>query len=196
MYDVKFDATDQGSFDFKIRKFEDNQNTETILYKEIPLTAGTKAETVFDTSSSQPPILRVDENGDGTIDSNVNHFGILEGGANYDYTPPTISFDANPKTIWPPNNKMVDVNITGNITDDNPYLTKIIIDDEYDAVEPTVIIGDQTNINQVIKLEASRRGEDTDGRKYIIKILSTDLAGNTSVATTEVIAPHDQGKKK
>lgn len=130
------------------------------------------------------------------MDLNVERFSVMEGEANYDYTPPTISFDVNPKTIWPPNNKMVDVNITGTITDDNPYQTKIIIEDEYDLVEPTVTIQNQTSINQAIKLEASRKGEDINGRMYTIKIFVTDLAGNTSVATTEVIVPHDQGKKR
>ncbi len=119
----------------------------------------------------------------------------MEGGANYDYTPPTISFDVNPKTIWSPNNKMVDVNIVGTITDENPYLTTILVEDEYDLVEPKVIIENQTSINQVLKLEASRRGDDKDGRKYTVKILVTDLAGNTSLSTTEVTVPHDQGKK-
>ena len=196
IYNIKFEATDNGSFDFKIRKFKDDQNTETILYKEIPLTDNTKAETVFDTNSSETPTIKVDQDGDGDTDLNVEKFSTLEGEANYDYTPPTISFDVSPKTIWPPNNKMVDVNITGTITDENPYLTTIVVDDEYDLVEPSVTIENQTSINQIIKLEASRKGEDNDGRKYIIKILATDLAGNTSLATTEVIVPHDQGKKK
>lgn len=120
----------------------------------------------------------------------------MEGDANYDYTPPTISFDVSPKTIWPPNNKMADVNIIGNITDENPYLTTILVDDEYDLVEPKVIIENQTNINQAIKLKASRSGDDKDGRKYTIKVLVTDLAGNTSLSNLEVVVPHDQGKKK
>ena len=91
---------------------------------------------------------------------------------------------------------MVDVNITGNITDENPYLTKILVDDEYNLIEPSVTIQNQTAINQTIKLEASRRGDDKDGRIYKIKILATDLAGNTSLSTFEVIVPHDQGNKK
>ena len=187
---------DNGSFDFKIRKFENDENSETILYKEIPLTENTRAETIFDTSSDQAPIIKVDKDDDGNTDLNVEKFSTLEGDANYDYTPPSISFDVNPKTIWPPNNKMVDVNITGNITDENPYLTKILVDDEYDLVEPTVTIQNQNNINQTIKLKASRKGDDLDGRKYRIKILATDLAGNTSISTKEVVVPHDQGKKK
>ncbi|MBI2020345.1 alpha/beta hydrolase [Candidatus Daviesbacteria bacterium] len=192
VYTIKFNATGEGSFDFKIRKYENDEITQTILYKEVPLTNDTKAETTFDTGSTQSPIIEVDENGDGIIDFNVNNFSILEGNANYDHTPPDISFDVTPKTIWPPNGKLVDVNVTGNINDENPYLTKIIVDDEYNLVEPEVTILNQTNINQIIQLEASRKGGDKDGRKYIIKILVTDLAGNTSLSTQEVIVPHDQ----
>ncbi|MBI2613263.1 MAG: hypothetical protein HYW62_00605 [Candidatus Levybacteria bacterium] len=193
-YDIKFEATDQGSFDFKIRKYEDDENTETILYKEIPLANNTKAETSFDTQSSEVPIIRIDEDGNGNFDFNIEHFSILEGDANYDYTPPTISSAVNPKSIWPPNNKMVNVNITGAITDENPYLVTILVDDEYDLIEPSITIQNQTNINETIKLEASRKGGDKDGRKYTIKILATDLAGNTSLSIAEVIVPHDQRK--
>ena len=195
VYSIKFEATDNGSFDFKIRKFENDENTNTILYKEIPLTNQTKAETTFDTSSTLPPLIKVDKNGDGTIDSNVENFSVLEGNANYDFTSPTISFDINPKIIWPPKNKMVDVNITGTITDENPHLVTIIVYDEYNLVEPTIQLTNQTEINQIIKLNASRKGKDKDGRIYTIKILATDLAGNTSLSTTEVIVPHDNKDK-
>jgi len=44
----------------------------------------------------------------------------------------------------------------------------------------------------MVRLEASRIGDDKDGRTYKIKILATDLAGNTSLSATEVIVPHDQ----
>jgi len=71
VYTIKFEATDQGSFDFKIRSYEDNVNTSTVLYNDIPLTVSTKAQTVLDTLSSQPPILQVDQDGNGTIDSNI-----------------------------------------------------------------------------------------------------------------------------
>lgn len=195
VYTLKFEATDQGSFDFKIRDYENDINHKTILYKDVPLTASTKAEATFDTNSSIPPTLHVDQDGNSTTDFNIERFSILEGNANYDYTSPKISFDVSPKTIWPPNNKMVNVNVTGIISDQNPYQTTIKVEDEYGLVEPSVTITNQTNINQVIKLEASRKGDDQGGRKYTIKILATDLAGNTSLAISEVVVPHDQGKK-
>ena len=87
-YDIKFEATDQGSFDFKIRKYENDMNTSSILYDNVPLGASTKAEAVLDTLSAEPPILRVDQDGDGTIDRNIDPTFILNGDIDNDVTPP------------------------------------------------------------------------------------------------------------
>lgn len=196
VYTIKFEATGQGSFDFKIRKFENNENTKTYLYKEILLTSQTKAETTIDTKSPQPPTLKLDKNGDGTLDSQIIHFSTLYGGANYDFTSPTISLEIDPKSIWPPDGKMIDVKIKAITIDENPYLITIIVDDEYDLIEPAFTVENQPEFDKTIKLEATRRGDDSDGRIYVIKILATDLAGNTSIATKEVIVPHDLNKEK
>lgn len=71
-YNIKFEATDQGKFDFKIRKFENDTVSQEILYTDIPLTIATKAETKFDTSSNQSPIVYLDKDGNGTIDQEIN----------------------------------------------------------------------------------------------------------------------------
>ena len=185
VYHIVFTATGSGSFDFKIRQFENDLNTQTTLYKNIPLQPNTTGETEYDTLSDQPPVLQID-------DTFYNHFSILEGEANYDFTDPEISFNVNPKVIWPPNNKMVDVNLTGSILDENPYLVSVSIEDEYNLVEPTLTTYNQSEFNQSIKLEASRKGDDLDGRIYLIRILATDLAGNSTQQQLEVILPHDQ----
>lgn len=87
-YSIKLEATGQGSFDFKIRKFENDINTSTALYDDVPLTVSTKAQTTLDTSSTQPPILEIDQDGDGTTDNNMDTTSLLIGNANYDETPP------------------------------------------------------------------------------------------------------------
>ena len=87
-YTIKFEATDQGSFDFKIREFENNINTQTIQYEDIPLSSSTKTETTFDTSSSDPPILQIDQDGNGTADKQASASATLTGDQNYDQTPP------------------------------------------------------------------------------------------------------------
>lgn len=71
-YNIKFAATDNGSFDFKIRKFENETLSQEILYDDIPLTNSTKAEAKFDTSSGTSPIVYVDKDGNGTVDQEFN----------------------------------------------------------------------------------------------------------------------------
>jgi pimeloyl-ACP methyl ester carboxylesterase len=87
-YKIKFEATDKGDFDFKIRKYENDIISQEILYKDIPLTSSTKAETQFDTSFNQFPIIHLDRNGDETIDQDINPSSSLIGDVVYDQIPP------------------------------------------------------------------------------------------------------------
>ncbi|MFH1832817.1 MAG: hypothetical protein ABH816_01435 [Candidatus Levyibacteriota bacterium] len=282
-YTIKFEATGQGSFDFKIRNYNNDVNDKTILYKNVLLMQNTKAETTFDTTSSEPPILAVDSDGNGTIDREVNSTTVLEGNANYDQIPPkttvnltgtkgqndwfssnvkveliatdeangsgvqkteysldngqtiqtyttsftistegvnklkfkstdnagneeipqeleikidktapVITLSANPNQLWPVNKKMVDVTINGSIKDSLSGIASktFTVTDEYQTPMPLI-----SDFGQTIKLEARRDGDDKDGRIYEIRATSTDFAGNQALATTQVIVPHDQGKK-
>ncbi|MBI4089568.1 MAG: hypothetical protein HY424_02565 [Candidatus Levybacteria bacterium] len=92
IYNIKFEAIDKGSFDFKIRKYEDDENIQTILYKDIPLEKTTTGETEFNTTSNIPPVLRIDENGDGVTDNEISQSSNLGGEAIYDETLPTTDF--------------------------------------------------------------------------------------------------------
>lgn len=120
-------------------------------------------------------------------DENIEDIKTVE--FNIDKTVPEVSIDATPKIIWPPNGKMIDINIIGSAFDDHLYTQKINVDDEYDKVEPDI-----SGFGQVIKLEAKREGSDIDGRMYIIKVEAEDLAGNKKEEQVEVIVPHDRGK--
>lgn len=113
VYDVKFEATDNGSFDFKIRKFENDENTKTVLYKDIPLTKETKAKTAFDTLSPQPPTLQIDQDGNGTIDTEVNQTSILTAEAVDDLIPPQTEIQlSGTKGLndWYTSNVMIAIN--------------------------------------------------------------------------------------
>ncbi|MDO8570440.1 MAG: PQQ-binding-like beta-propeller repeat protein, partial [Candidatus Daviesbacteria bacterium] len=76
IYNLKFAALDQGSFDFKIRTYENNANSKTIVYNNIPLTSQTKATAVFDTSSANPPLLSLDIDGNGVTDTQIGPTGV------------------------------------------------------------------------------------------------------------------------
>ena len=67
------------------------------------------------------------------------------------------------------------------------------VTDEYGEVEPqgTFTIRSHGRYAFVIWLEAWRRGDDRDGRRYVITVTADDTAGNTGIASTQVTVRHD-----
>ena len=68
---------------------------------------------------------------------------------------------------------------------------------EYGAVEPSiepVIGGGLTALafSRTFQLEASRRGDDRDGRTYTIEATATDRACNQTRLQTMVVVAHDR----
>lgn len=114
--------------------------------------------------------------------SNSTQFGDI----NIDMTAPTLFLNTNPKSLWPPNGKMMNVQVLGNSNDKHLKSTKFTIQDEYKQVEPLV-----TQFGQIIKLEARRNGYDLDGRTYRLRAIAEDEAGNTFEAMTDILVPHD-----
>jgi hypothetical protein len=111
---------------------------------------------------------------------------------NIDKTPPVAGLSLNPGILWPPNHKMVNVQVNGGSVDSTSGVASIVFTvlDEYGAVQPVV-----DGFNTTILLEAWRKGTDQDGRHYTVTAVITDAAGNTSVVTTQAVCPHDMGKE-
>jgi hypothetical protein len=116
-----------------------------------------------------------------------------------DTTPPVITISATPVTLWPPNGKMVPVTIAGKITDAisgvDASTATYAVTDEYGLVQPSghITLGSNGSYTFTVQLQASRHGNDKDGRQYIITVSAQDNAGNTGSAVTGVTVPHDQG---
>lgn len=108
-----------------------------------------------------------------------------------DKTAPEAEIDINPKTIWPANGKMINISVTGDVSDLHLFSKQILVIDEYDQIQPAI-----SDFGQTIQLEAKRRGNDLDGRIYVLGILAEDLAGNVKEDQVKVVVPHDQGKDK
>jgi hypothetical protein len=110
-----------------------------------------------------------------------------------DKQPPTISsVAASPNVLWPPNNKLVPVNLSVSARDNctpNP-VCKItnITSSEPTSSGDTQIVGYLT-----ANLRAQRLGTGT-GRIYTLAVQCTDGSGNSSFAPVTVRVPHDQGK--
>jgi hypothetical protein len=127
----------------------------------------------------------------------LSPFAILEAA---DTAPPVITVSATPATLWPPNGKMVPVTVSGTITDKisgvNASTATYAVSDEYGSVQPSgkVTLGSNGSYSFTIQLQASRNGNDKDGRQYTITVKAQDNAGNSGSASTGVTVPHDQGQ--
>jgi len=115
-----------------------------------------------------------------------------------DRTPPTITAVASPSTLFPPNHKLVSVTVTGHVADNlsgvAPTVTYHVVD-EYGQVHTTdtISVDSNGNFRFVVQLPSSRRGQDKDGRQFVIDVTATDLAGNQATTAPTVTVLHDQG---
>jgi hypothetical protein len=113
-----------------------------------------------------------------------------------DKTPPTLTCSPNPNTLWPPNNKLVPVNVSVNVTDSlsGPAGFNLV---SVTSSEPGglgdiqgFVVGTPSTSGQ---LQAQRLGSGS-GRTYSFIYSGADRAGNLASCTTTVSVPHDQGK--
>lgn len=116
-----------------------------------------------------------------------------------DKSAPTVGLQANPSRIWAPNGKPVTVQIFGTGGDSVSGLTAVsyVVTDEYGTalnIPTRTLSGNSADWTDSIILEASRNGDDADGRLYRVAATVTDAAGNTSTATADIVVPHDQRK--
>jgi hypothetical protein len=119
---------------------------------------------------------------------------------------PTLQPTVSPGILWPPNHKMVDVEIVANAADNSGgtvTLSAVVASSEPpDADGDGNTIPDYTTpeIDQdtgtiSLQLRAERSGKGT-GRTYTITITATDESLNSSTADVNILAPHDRGKTK
>jgi hypothetical protein len=130
---------------------------------------------------------------DGTRDH-----GFLAAPVVVDATPPVVTIAASPTTLWPPNGKRVAVTVSGAITDEGggsgvqAGSAAYVVMDEYGQIQPsgTLTLGAGGSYTFTVALEASRRGNDRDGRRYTITVSANDQAGHLGFASATVTVPH------
>lgn len=60
----------------------------------------------------------------------------------------------------------------------------------------SLTLGQDGRYTATIGLEASRRGNDVDGRHYTITVSALDTEGNEGSADAIVTVPHNQGQSR
>lgn len=117
-----------------------------------------------------------------------------------DTTPPAITIAATPDILWPPNGKLVPVTVSGTITDKDSNVNAITatyeVKDEYGLIQPkgSVPLKKDGTYSFAIRLQASRNGNDRDGRQYTITVRAVDDEGNEGSGPAIVTVPHDLGQ--
>ena len=181
---VNLSATDSGSGVEQLRYWINNG--------QVTAFAGSSTSTQLTAQGSYNVGLRAIDNAGNISALATAAFGI-------DVTPPAVSVSANPSSLWPPNGKMVPVTVSGTIKDSlsgvNPSTATFAVVDEYGMVQPSgpVNLGHGGSYSFTVLLQASRNGNDKNGRQYTITVSARDLAGNLGSAAAIVTVPHDQG---
>jgi hypothetical protein len=115
-------------------------------------------------------------------------------------TSPEITMSVSPTSIWPPNGQLVPVAVAGTITISEPGCAPAagayVVTDEYRRVEPSgsVTVGPNGTFSFSVLLQASRLGNDTDGREYTITITATGSGESIGSQRRTVIVPHSRGR--
>ena len=114
-------------------------------------------------------------------------------------TPPTVSCEATPITLWPPNGNSVTVTVAGSIIQGTSAIasgrTKYAVIDAYGEDEPNgnFALGVNGSYSFGVPLIAARNGNDKNGRMYTITVSATVEIGNVGSCSAVVRVPHDQG---
>jgi len=114
-----------------------------------------------------------------------------------DTTPPQVNVTATPDTLWPPNHKYVEVQVTitaYDVCDPSPKITLVSVTSN----EPDNSKGDGNTANDIViindftfNLRAERSGTGS-GRIYTITYQVTDASGNFTMAIVTIEVPHNQ----
>jgi len=158
----------------------------------VTVAAGSSASTQISGAGTNSVSLRALDNA-GNISSLATQL------VNIDVTPPAVSAFSFPSVLWPPNGKMVPVAVFGAISDKlsgvDPTSASFAVVDEYGIVQPSGPVKvDRFGLYAfIVSLQASRNGNDKNGRQYTITVIAKDLAGNVGSASTIVTVPHDHG---
>ena len=117
-------------------------------------------------------------------------------GINIDKTPPTVACSASPNILWPPNNKLVPVNVSVSVTDSLSGSAGFNLV-SVTSSEPDSGLGDIQGFVSGTpstngQLRAQRLGAGS-GRIYTFTYSGNDRAGNSASCTANVTVPYDQG---
>lgn len=114
---------------------------------------------------------------------------------------PVITVDSVvPKTIWPPDHSLTQVVLSGTVqVPDGCVLGEAgyAIEDEYSLLSGVfkMDVAASGSFSVVVPVEAMRRGQDKDGRHYLVTFFARNEVGSGSSPSQVIVVPHDQSQQ-
>ncbi len=112
-----------------------------------------------------------------------------------DNTPPVLSAQANPSSIWPPNKKLVPVVVTITLHDAIDAAPTVILEavacNDGCSASADIVGAAVGSDDRSVSLRAYRSGSGS-GRTYSLTYKATDASGNIVRKVVQVMVPHDQ----
>jgi hypothetical protein len=121
---------------------------------------------------------------------------VAANGGSSDTTPPVVSVTATPTKLWPPNHKMIYIDVKVSAKDDkdpNPLikLVGVTINEPNDGQGDGHTKADvQVTSDGKIYLRAERSGGGK-GRFYTVAYQATDASGNVGFGSVDIVVPHN-----
>jgi hypothetical protein len=98
----------------------------------------------------------------------------------------TVQCSVTTSVLWPPNNQLVNVGLSVQVSDPNATISvQVFADDSASPADAADLAPGQ------LRLRADRQG-DGSGRVYLIVVTATDAFGDTASSVCTVVVPHDQ----
>lgn len=112
-----------------------------------------------------------------------------------DTAAPELSVSVSRPDLWPPNNKLVDINANIEATDDydgQPAITLVSITANEPLEESDIQGAEFGTDDRSFQLRASRDGMNQEGRIYTITYSAEDAFGHATERSATVTVPHDR----
>lgn len=93
-YMVDLKATGSGSFNLILDLYKSDGTVTSIVYLRAPLTTTTIGKMTYDTSSTEPPLLYLDHNGDGIFEETIPATSVFGPTESVDTQPPQIQISS------------------------------------------------------------------------------------------------------
>jgi hypothetical protein len=105
-----------------------------------------------------------------------------------DATAPVLTCTPTPATLWPPNGKLVPVDVAVDVTDAMSGPNGFLLTDAPTADAEGFVTGTP----DVFGLLRARRSGNGGDRRYTLIYTGYDAAGNAAECAAEIVVPHDQ----